>query len=130
ADNQGDGSSGQNAMFTPDSLWVNALMVTNDSSTATANLVIYPPESETNSVFDVFYTPSFQPPMQWYWVYRTLPWETNIWAGGLGLDSGFFMVADTNGPADPSGLTAACMGLVGMAALTNDLNGNGIPDIW
>src|SRR5208282_5620050 len=42
ADNQGEGFSGQNAMFTPDSLWVNALMVTNDSSTATANLVIYP----------------------------------------------------------------------------------------
>jgi hypothetical protein len=116
--------------FSTNDLWAEGMVVTNDAAFSTANLIIHPPESEMDSVFDVFYTPSLQEPLQWYWVYRTLPWETNIWATGLGLSSGFFKIADTNGPMDPSGLTAACMSLAGTAALTNDLDADGLPDAW
>jgi hypothetical protein len=49
----------------------------------------------------------------------------------LPAGSGFFLAAGTNGQIDAAtGLTAACLRLAGTRELTNDLNTNGIPDIW
>jgi hypothetical protein len=115
--------------YPTNALLLEAVTVTNGASEATANLIIHAPGQLADQVYDLFYTPILDPP-QWYWVYRTQPGETNIWADGLKIPSGFFLLAGTNGPVDPTtGLTAACMALVGPAALTNDLDGNGIADI-
>ncbi len=112
----------------PDDLWLEIIAATNDLVSTTANLLIHAPEP---SIFDLFYTESLPATNGWYWVARALPGETNIMVPSLPLDAGFFILGTTNGDIDPeSGLTAACMALVGAAALTNDFNNNGIPDIW
>jgi hypothetical protein len=116
--------------YNPEDLWIELRGATNDTGNGsmTADLLIHAPSP---SVYDVFYTSTLPATNGWYWLARARPEETNIVIAGLCTNAGFFILGTTNGEPDPAtGLTAACMGLVGPNAVTNDFNQNGIPDIW
>jgi hypothetical protein len=116
--------------YSTNDLWLELDSATNGQSGASASLLIHAPAP---SVFDLFYAPTLPPPGRqgWYWIAHAQPGETSLVVSNLPGTAGFFILGTTNGPVDPAtGLTAACMALVGPSALTNDLTGNGIPDIW
>jgi hypothetical protein len=77
----GDGSSSDgsyfpafNFDFSTNSLWLQMLSVTN----GTADIAIYPPWDVTNGVYDLLYCTNLLPPINWQWLLRTDPGQTNV----------------------------------------------------
>jgi len=110
-------------------LWFEGVWATNELNGTAATLALQAPEP---GVFDLFYAPGLPSPgsQGWYWVARGLFGQSSFTLTNLQGGAGFFILGTTNG-MDAQGITDACRSLAGETnALSNDLNGNTIPDHW
>ena len=75
----GSGGSSTNsgwahASYTSNELWLEMVALTNN----TAALTIHPPWYAANGVYDLGYCTDLTPPIDWRWVLRTEPGQTNL----------------------------------------------------
>ena len=80
------------ATFTTNDLW---LEITGETNT-TAYLVIHPPWNVTNGVYDLQYCTNLASPIQWQWVLRTDPGQTNLVVNNAVDVQGFYRLGLPN----------------------------------
>ena len=80
------------ATFTTNDLWLEITGETN----STAYLVIHAPWNVTNGVYDLLYTTNLASPIQWQWVLRTDPGQTNVVASNAVDAQGFYRLGPPN----------------------------------
>ena len=99
--NPGGGDDGTNtyspnipAYFTPttNDLW---LQITGETN-STAFLVIHPPWNVTNGVYDLLYCTNLAPAIQWQWLLRTDPGQTNLIVNNATDAEGFYRLGPLN----------------------------------
>jgi hypothetical protein len=81
--------------FSTNSLWLQINDVTNGLMGWTAYLTINTPWNDTNLTYDLLYTTSLNPPINWTFLMRCT--STNVIATGLCEGQGFFALTHTNG---------------------------------
>jgi hypothetical protein len=99
--NPGGGEDGTNTYspnipeyFTPttNDLW---LQITGETN-STAFLVIHPPWNVTNGVYDLLYCTNLAPQIQWQWLVRTDPGQTNLVVNNATDSQGFYRLGAPN----------------------------------
>ena len=81
--------------FSTNDLWLQINGVTNGIMGWTAYLTIHTPWNDTNLTYDLLYTTSLNPPINWSFLMRCT--STNVIATGLCEGQGFFALTHTNG---------------------------------
>ncbi|HWC58201.1 MAG TPA: hypothetical protein VHC44_00800 [Verrucomicrobiae bacterium] len=82
----------QAQIFTTNQLWLENIAVTNQ----TDSLVIHPPWTASNGVYDLYYTTNLVPPVAWDWLLRTDAGQTNLTVHNATDAQGFYRL----GPPD------------------------------
>jgi subtilisin-like proprotein convertase family protein/streptogramin lyase len=110
----GEGNDGGPAFDSPiygtNDLWLE--MLSTSVSNATAELVIHPPWTTTDAVYDLFSATNLVPSW-WNWVLRSAPGQTNLTITNLLTPQQFFILGLTN-DLDGGGLSDAYEGLLGL----------------
>jgi hypothetical protein len=91
--------------YTTNELWIELVSVTNTAGT----VVIHPPSTVTNGVYDLFSTTNLAAPW-WAHVARTTPGQTNVAVTNLVTPELFFIAGVTN-DTDTDGMSDAYEGL-------------------
>jgi hypothetical protein len=78
--------------FTTNQLWLQIVAKTN----TTAYLWIHPPWNVTNGVYDLLFTTNLALPIQWQWVLRTDPGQTNLVVSNAVDGLGFYALGKPN----------------------------------
>lgn len=111
--------------YTTNDLWLEIIGKTNTS----VSLVIHPPWTVTNGVYDLFSTTNLTPNV-WLWALRTAAGETSLTVTEQPDPMNFFRLG-TMQDSDFDGLTDAYENLVSKTDPNNaDSDGDGIPDGW
>ena len=136
-DEEGSGFGPLADLYSSSDLWLEMVSVTNAASGQTALLVIHPPDAESESRFDLYFTTNLDnlaaPELcltNWTWLLRSESGVTNLVVTNLTGEQGYFMLGRTNDD-DSDDLTTAFELLVSHSDPTNwDTDGDGLPDGW